>query len=136
MDFYQIVILIAIAALSMIMIWFAYTIRNGNNTSTFPPVSNVCPDTWTQMNNDNSTVTCTATSTNTNMGTAESGGTLPSDSSSDDPTYTYTASPATYVMYPNSARWSNSGITPVCAQKRWTDAYQIQWSGVSNTNAC
>lgn len=135
MDFYQIVILVAICALVLIMIWFAYTIRNGSKTATFPPVSNVCPDNWTQGNIGN-VVTCSANSSIANQGNGVASSSVNTVSS----LYNYTAASgstlANYIMYPNADEWANTGISALCAKKKWTDQYQIQWNGVSNTNAC
>ena len=76
----------------------------------FPPNANNCPDGWTNT----SGTLCTAPSGTTISGTAPAG-------------ITYTGTPTNTVDF---------GTSVICAKRKWANANNISWDGVSNYTQC
>lgn len=132
MDFYTIVLIIAIVLLIVILAFIGIkmsTAKYSNSTNApFPPVVSTCPDYW-KVDGSNCII---PTNGKTNTGTIYDthGNTVLSSSS----TYGYVAG-NNYIDF-NNSMWGTMGKTSVCQQKDWAGKYNIIWSGISNYNNC
>lgn len=132
MNFYTIVIAVAIIIFTAIMIWFAYTINVTTTKEIFPPVSNPCPDLWT-YDASGSIANCKKT------GVTGSVSNVPATNVAnvaDKYTTSVDGSNTSYTIYPDSSLWNSKGGSTICGKKTWAVQNNIQWSGVSNYNGC
>ena len=95
--------------------------RNSTGAGTFPPVANTCPDYWEYNNTDTEHPLCTMSSNNNGNLT-----TIPTP---------YGNGAGTGLMLSDTT-WTSGGLTANCAKKKWANANNIQWDGVSNYNSC
>ena len=133
MNFYGIVLTIAIVLLILILTYVGLTMQNtSNNKVVFPPVEAKCPDYWDYTGN--ACVVPAVGSVNV--------GSIYSDSGSlsliGTTTYGLTedsVSGNSYIDFTTPA-WSSQGVSGTCQKQKWASIYGIQWDGVSNYNSC
>ena len=132
MDFYTIVLTIAVVLLILILTFVGIKMSsskyNNQTNVSFPPVKSSCPDYWVV----DGSYCVIPTNGRTNTGTIYNNNgditLLPSS------TYGY-VSGNSYINF-NDAMWGKMGKTTVCQQKDWTGKYNIVWDGISNYNNC
>ena len=132
MDFYTIVLTIAVVLLILILTFVGIKMSsskyNNQTNVPFPPVKSSCPDYWVV----DGSYCVIPTNGRTNTGTIYNNNgditLLPSS------TYGY-VSGNSYINF-NDAMWGKMGKTTVCQQKDWTGKYNVVWDGVSNYNNC
>jgi hypothetical protein len=133
MNFYGIVLSIAIVLLILILTYVGLTMQNTtNNNVVFPPVEAKCPDYWDY--NGNACVVPAVGSVNIGSIYSDNG----SLSLNDTTTYGLTdgsVSGNSYIDFTTPA-WSSQGLSGVCQKQKWASIYGIQWDGVSNYNSC
>ena len=133
MNFYGIVLTIAIVLLILILTYVGLTMKNtSNNKVVFPPVEAKCPDYWDYAGN-----ACLVPAVGSvNVGSVYdiSGIILLNDNT----TYGLTedsVSGNSYIDFTTPA-WSSQGVSGTCQKQKWASIYGIQWDGVSNYNSC
>jgi hypothetical protein len=140
MDFYTIVILIAIVLLIIILTYIGIQLNFKKDSSVqFPPVANTCPDYWVS---DGSYCIVPANG-KTNIGTIydKTNGTI---LLTPNTTYGFVSANTmvgnTVITNPridfSVIGWSSMGKSSLCQQKDWSNKYNIIWDGVSNYNNC
>ena len=133
MNFYGIVLTIAIVLLILILTYVGLTMQNTtNNKVVFPPVEAKCPDYWDY--NGNACVIPTVGSVNVGSIYDVNGLILLNN----DTTYGLTGNSLmgnSYIDFTNPA-WNSQGLSGVCQKQKWASLYGIQWDGVSNYNSC
>jgi len=140
MDFYTIVLIIAIILLILALTALSLMLTKVGTTTTFPPISNTCPDGWTSSTDSNGNITCTSGTTN-KPSTYDVSGAY-SKNSPGYINYYYSSDPK-FIGGVTSTKETtvgsisiNKGIVKnVCDQKTWSDANKIIWDGVTNSNA-
>ena len=141
MDFYTIVLIIAIVLLIAVLTGLGLMLTKVGTTADFPPTVSDCPDGWTNNNG-----ICTPNGSNnipTKIYSSFGSGT------STYPIGTSTSSPNS-VAYINWFYSQNRGVNGsastdlmidtnklknVCDRKIWANANGIIWNGVTNSNA-
>jgi hypothetical protein len=140
MDFYTIVLIIAVVLLILALTGLSLMLTQVGTTTSFPPISNTCPDGWTAGSPDGSgNITCTSSASTTNK------------PSTYDVNGAYSKNSPGYINYYYSSEKFLGGVTStngaqsisinkgivknVCDQKTWSDANKIIWDGVTNSNA-
>ena len=140
MDFYTIVILIAVVLLIIILTYIGIQLNFKKDSSVqFPPVANTCPDYWVS---DGSYCIVPAYG-KTNIGTIYDSTTGKINLSANT-TYGFeegnTNDENTVITNPridfSVIGWSSMGKSSLCQQKDWSNKYNIRWDGVSNYNNC
>jgi hypothetical protein len=131
--FYTIVLTIATVLLILLLTYIGLTINNKKKTSiqTFPPNSATCPDYWDISPTDSSLCLIPK------LGYKNTGDIY-------DSTGAVTIKPSTSFGYEssnktmnfNDAKWDTTGVTSICAKKKWANNRGIIWDGVSNNNSC
>jgi hypothetical protein len=107
MEFYVLIIIIAVVALIAILTGIGLIMLNRNTVVTvFPPDALQCPDYWTMDANGN----CIAGMKNTGV-----------------------FSPG-YSQNPKNI--ASKGLTTICSQKKWANTNNVVWTGVDNYNQC
>jgi hypothetical protein len=138
MNFYGIVVSIAVVLLIIILTYIGLTLKNKNgNKVTFPPVESKCPDYWEYTGN--ACVVPEKDAINTGsvydangvllLNTVSTFGLTTGNSISGTTSY------SNYIDF-NNAAWNSLGLTSVCQKQKWASMYGIQWDGVSNYNGC
>jgi ABC-type antimicrobial peptide transport system permease subunit len=138
MNFYTIVLIIAIVLLILSLTALSLMLTKVGTTTAFPPISNTCPDGWTSGKDSSGNITCTSDKTN-----KPSRYDVNSAYSKNSPgyiNYYYSSDPkflGGVTSIPGATTISiNKGIVKnVCDQKTWSDANKIIWDGVTNSNA-
>ena len=108
-----IIFIIALTTIGVMM-------QKGSRAGTFPPTASNCPDGWTETSTVNAT---------TNVATYRCS--APVD-------FTAVLIPSadfSVIQTPKSFSY-NDGSTSICDKKKWGDANNITWDGVSNYNSC
>lgn len=147
MDFYSIVLVVAIVVFFLMLVLMGLLITNATSTAVYPPMASACPDYWSVDSNGNcvfpgETGAATATgdgSTISNIGLYAQTSIV--DISSNKPPYpvnltTDGKTTLSFSFSPSDSRWSSRGYSTTCAQKDWATKYNIVWDGISNYNAC
>ena len=133
MNFYGIVLSIAIVLLILILTYVGLTMQNTSNSKiVFPPVEAKCPDYWDF--NGNACVIPAVGSVNLGSIYDTTGSLILNDIN----TYGMTGnsvSSNSYIDFTTPA-WSSQGLSGVCQKQKWASIYGIQWDGVSNYNSC
>jgi hypothetical protein len=133
MNFYGIVLSIAIALLILILTYVGITMQNKTiNKVVFPPVEAKCPDYWDY--NGNACVIPAVGSVNVGSLYNKTGSILLNTKT----TYGLTSNSVSgnsYIDFSNSA-WNSQGLSGVCQKQKWASIYGIHWDGVSNYNSC
>lgn len=132
MDFYTIVLIIAVVLLILILTFVGIkmaTAKYNNQTNVaFPPVMSTCPDYWKV---DGSYCVIPQ---NGKTNTGKIYDLLGNSILSSNDTYGY-VSGNSYINF-NDTKWGLLGKSSICQQKDWTGKYNIIWDGVSNYNNC
>ena len=141
MDFYTIVLIVAIILLIAVLTGLSLMLKKVGTTTAFPPTSNTCPDGWSSATDSSGNITCTSGTTN-----------KPSRYDVDS---TYSKNSPGYINWYYSTTGNfNGGVTAsstdtttgsltinkgivknICDQQRWANANKIIWDGVTNSNA-
>ena len=131
--FYIIVLTIATILLILILTYIGIVLNNrkGSSTQNFPPISATCPDYWNVSRTDSSL--CVVPNLgHKNLGDiydSAGGMTLkPSES------FGYDGVGKTINF--KDAKWDSTGLTSICAKRKWANNHGIAWDGVSNSNSC
>jgi hypothetical protein len=131
MNFYVVVLAVAIIIFTAIMVWFAYTLNAVTSKEIFPPVTNACPDGWSSITTDGVNK-CTLTGIIGNVGTG-----IPAESPNTSLyTKATTGTDTVTTVYPDATGWSIGGVSAICGKRAWANQYNVQWGGVSNYNGC
>jgi hypothetical protein len=137
MNFYIVVLAVAIIIFTAIMVWFAYTLNAVTSKEIFPPVTNACPDGWLADTTSTGVNKCYKTGATGNVGTSLP--TLAADTTLGTAKYDKiidSAGAVTTTVYPDSTAWTTGGVSSICGKRTWSNQYNIQWGGVSNYNGC
>lgn len=138
MNFYAIVIIIAILGLVGILATMGYLANKTIPTGSFPTNKQPCPDFWTYNPDDKSCTMGETNRLNNDIGTN-----TPTDAiiqqGVDDSNATegITPYPDTTIDFSKSswdAQYAN--YTPECRLNQWSADNKIMWDGVSNLNTC
>jgi len=133
MNFYGIVLSIAIILLILILTYVGLIMRNTSNSKiVFPPVEAKCPDYWDF--NGNACVIPAVGSVNLGSIYDTTGSLILNDIN----TYGMTGNSVSSNSYIDftTPDWSSQGLSGVCQKQKWASIYGIQWDGVSNYNSC
>lgn len=133
MNFYGIVLSIAIILLILILTYVGLTMQNTSNSKiVFPPVEAKCPDYWDF--NGNACVIPAVGSVNLGSIYDTTGSLILNDIN----TYGMTGNSVSSNSYIDftTPDWSSQGLSGVCQKQKWASIYGIQWDGVSNYNSC
>jgi hypothetical protein len=135
MNFYVVVLAVAIIIFTAIMVWFAYTLNAVTSKEIFPPVTSVCPDGWDSVPVGDVS-TCKKIGVAGNVGTGLPA--LAANSSLGTAVYDRTGTGADTVtrVFPDATAWSTGGVSVICGKRAWANQYNVQWGGVSNYNGC
>jgi hypothetical protein len=139
MTFYSIVLIIAIILLIVILTCLGLLMKKGT-TNDFPSYANSCPDNWSSDGSGN----CTS-----NMKNIPKEYIIDKTYSSNSPGYinfyyndgtfktgaTATQLPNSNMYVPSTLKINTNILKSVCDQKTWSTANNIQWDGVTNSNA-
>jgi hypothetical protein len=106
MEYYAILILIAVLVLLGSLAFIGVKMTSSNNSAPYPPIAYACPDYWKSDDKGN----CTA-------GTMNVGG-------------LYTG----YTMQPEKLAYT--GLTAICAKQKWAQNNNVVWTGISEYNQC
>lgn len=132
MDFYSIVLIIAVVLLILILTFIGIKMTNAryNNKSSvpFPPVMSTCPDYWS-VDGSNCLIPANG---KTNTGRIYDSYGMSTLTPSNTYGYDYERN---YINF-NNSMWGTMGKSTVCQQKDWSGKYNIIWDGVSNFNNC
>jgi len=132
MDFYTIVLIVAVVLLILVLTFLAIkmsTAKYYNQTNVpFPPVKSTCPDYWkvdgsyciVPINGNTNTGSIYKTNGNSVLSSVN--------------TFGYDITRNAFNAYDTT--WGTSGKSSVCQQKDWCGKYNIIWDGVSNYNNC
>ena len=130
MDFYGIVLIVAIVVFILVLILMGLMLTNGKSTHAYPPTSNDCPDYWILDSTGNCQVPTSTNSVNTGIYNA-------TNKPTSDLIAPYVNTQTTgWSFDPTNTKWLSTGKTKTCAQKDWATQYNIMWDGVSNYNSC
>ena len=140
MDFYTIVLIVAIILLIATLTGLSLMLTKVGTTTSFPTYSNTCPDGWT----DSSGV-CTSRGANvpktypigTSSWSSNSTGYINYFYTSGNyPSSTITASTSGSPNYTlnGNITLDTSKLKLVCDQQTWAKANKITWDGVTNNN--
>jgi len=142
MNFYTIVLIIAIVLLILALTGLSLMLTKVGTTTAFPPIVNTCPDGWTSGKDSSGNITCTSGESKNRSSVLYD---VNSGYSKNSPGYInyYYSSDAKFIGGVTSAKETtigsisiNKGIVKnVCDQKTWADANKIIWDGVTNSNA-
>ena len=130
--FYTIVLTVAIIVLILILTIVGITLGSTNNSQSFPPSKNTCPDYWTVSNNaSDPSGTCIIDSRN--MGSITKNNNVYSFPQN---TKGVISSSDGRINFTDSAWESSYMRSNQCALYQWTNNNKISWDGVSNFNGC
>jgi len=120
MDFYTIIIIVALVLLIISLTLFGVYYRTFS-VKPFPETQDFCPKLWTVDSSGN----CIKPSTDISYNKLNS---IPID----------TPGKLSNGFNPNDSGWGlYSGATnSICGKKKWSDKNNITWNGVSNYNSC
>ena len=128
--FYTSVLSVAVIVLILILTYVGIMLSYSNSQSTtFPPVSNVCPDYW--LNSTDGSGCVVPSSGSKNAGLLFDGNGSPTAGLL--ATTGYNSSKKTIDF--SNPKWGEGGSL-LCSQKKWADKNEIVWDGVSNYNSC
>ena len=129
--FHLIAIGVASIILVVVLVLIGILLIKGNNTSSFPPLANSCPDFWYQTN-EGCVLPQVKTMKNYTDPKSSTVASAPGAiRNTKDSTITYA------IDFTNPAWASYQGVTdPVCGQKKWATAAEVYWDGVTNYNKC
>ena len=147
--FYYIVLTIAVVFLILILIFVGIMMQGQNKGTSFPPVSNVCPDNWVLdvsscivPGTSSASYSKSVDNTKVNVGTISTALTkygtetsLNNDKLSNNIPYSFSSKKG-IIINPTDNYWTKDGMTATCGQKQWATRMGIQWDGVSNYNGC
>jgi hypothetical protein len=131
--FYIIVLAIAIILLILILTYVGITMGDKKKIANqqFPPSSATCPDYWDVSTTDPSfcslpkpgfkNIGDVYDKTGTNTLTTKN-------------TFGYDSTKK--IINFNDKSWENTGVTTLCAKKKWANNHGIVWDGISNSNTC
>ena len=134
MNFYGIVLSIAIVLLILILTYVGLTMQNTtNNKVVFPPVEAKCPDYWDF--NGNACVIPAVGSVNLGSIYSNTGSLILTTDLTDGLNIGTPISGNSYINFTDPA-WNSHGLSGVRQKQKWASIYGIQWDGVSNYNSC
>ena len=130
--FYLIVLGIATVFFILVLTGVGLMMRKQNQSTTFPPNANTCPDGWTITDGSCNIPTSGNLGTLTKSSVSGSlyNNNMPLNSSR------LTSNKTNFIFDPNDIAWASGGKTQLCAQKSWASSNNIAWDGVSNYNSC
>lgn len=127
MNFYIIVTTVAVIFLIIILTIMGIFLSNKTSNQIFPPVKNNCPDYWTSVTIDSSNNICKID--NKNKGKIiETNGSYNLDN--------VPGAANDSIDFKNPDFGSIYSSTQLCGLKKWANANEIAWDGVSNYNGC
>ena len=124
-QFYFIVLVSASVILILLLTFIGTLLYTSTSTAPFPPTANICPDYWQITSNK----TCK----------------IPSPGARNPFTYLSSLPSEQQPVGLNGtsidfghADWSRkySGMTALCAKKKWAEANRITWDGITNSSSC
>lgn len=132
MDFYTIVLIIAVVLLILTLTYVGIkmsTAKYNNKTNVpFPPVMSTCPDYW-QVNGNVCVIPANGKLNTGSIYDLNGNSVLNANS-----TFGYDSGNS-IIDFKNET-WGKMGKSSICQQKDWTGKYNIIWDGVSNYNNC
>jgi len=140
MDFYTIVLIIAIILLIIILTVVGLMLTKVGNSDVFPTFKNPCPDGWSQIGDK---CTCDATCYNKPKIYEINGSVSPSSTSYVNYYYTTGIDPIldiskslTSLSIDISRNTLSNNWKTDCDKTLWAKANGIIWDGISNNNQC
>jgi hypothetical protein len=127
MDFYSIVIIVALLILIILLTLFGIFYKNLTYTP-FPSTQDPCPKLWSI---DNSGLCVNPLSTDVSTNFLPVGGTWQTDT----PGYVSSANGSFDTNHNGWASYSGAK-SDVCGKQKWAKNYNIQWNGVTSYNGC
>jgi len=129
--FYVIVLAIAIILLILVLTYVGILMSYNKTTKPppFPPSSATCPDYWELSNTDASLCVIPPMGTKNTGDIWGPGGTFTLRTAD---TFGLTGRNVNFMV----PAWETTGITSLCAKKKWAKIHNVMWDGVSNTNTC
>lgn len=154
MDFFTIVIILAIVVLIVLLTYIGVSMSKLETSQVFPPNANVCPDYWTEVepgkcmfpaagtrNTGDFTNPKSYTSAKTPAVTGQTylvGSGSPVGQVYGDGSRLGETTQIKEVIDVNESAWNTAydGMSSKCAKKKWSTAHGVAWDGISNTNSC
>lgn len=131
-NFQKIVLGIATIVLIIILITVGMLINKDNTNTVFPPHADKCPDYWTEQKTETDGKIVTKCNPHTiNSGESNQ---FSSPLNFDDP-----ESNEYFNKYQNgdsAGQAIYTGLSDICAKKKWANENKVIWDGISNYNAC
>lgn len=142
--FYTTILTVASIILILLLTYVGILLYYAKGTEVFPPNQKPCPDYWV-MNADGKCVFPLAdTSRNRgSLGDSIDKYKLSTTAVAGTPGYTVGTVGANGAVTGSTIDFSNAGWktkygkpSELCNKKRWSEIYNIEWDGVTNTNQC
>jgi hypothetical protein len=140
-SFYIIVSIVTVVFLIFLLTVVGIIMKNTKQTQQFPPNIEQCPDMWIP---DGSY--CHFDGVNSGVYTSTNGKYLSEGTVKYDENYKGDKVPfftkggtdniQSTTINPSDTKWSNTGVSTICAQNEWAKKYGIQWSGITELNTC
>jgi len=130
--FYIIVLTIAVVLLILILTYVGLTMSSvKSKLKPFPPTTASCPDYWNISPTDPSFCVVPKFGSKNTGDSYDTAGKMSLKTSN---TFGYDSTKS-IVDFTNSS-WDGTGVTSLCAKKKWANNHGIYWDGVSNSNSC
>lgn len=131
--FYLIVLGIAVVFFILVLTGIGLMMRTQNQSTTFPPNANTCPDGWII----DASGLCNIPQTGNLGGLTQDKVRKNLYSNNRKPLFSSTKKGDSQNNFdPNDPAWISKGKTQICAQKTWASSNNISWDGISNYNSC
>lgn len=122
-SFNFIVISIAAVILILILTYISIRVSTAKKDEIFPPTYNNCPDGWEVGEN--------------NMCKAPLNGNIGSPPINSNTKFVTLDTNSRMGISSSDSSWiGGSGLSSICAKKKWANMNNISWDGVSNYNSC
>lgn len=145
MDFFTIVIILAIVILILLLTYIGVAMSKLNTSQIFPPNANVCPDYWVEVEPGKCQFPAAQTRNTGDFTIAFSkDGNKTYIGSSIGEVYGNTVVSGTtdqlkeVIRVNDETVWTNAypGVSAKCAKKKWASSHGIAWDGITNSNGC
>lgn len=136
MDFYGIVIAVAIVMFILLLTLMGVLISRSTSTRVFPPTMGSCPDYWSVDSSGNCHFPSTPNAVNRGLYANKNINGSTDKNVLNSAPYPNTTKGLSWTFDPKDSRWASASKTAVCAQRDWAIKHNIVWDGISNYNSC
>jgi hypothetical protein len=134
MNSFQVIVLsIATIVLILVLTFIGLIMSNQNSSSVYPPTASDCPDYWEVRKDGSGCNIPFPVKGSVNLGGIyDKGNNLLLNASNTNASLKTDSKGVNYINFMDSKLWSG-----VCAKKKWANANNVFWDGVTNYNgAC